>query len=208
MLIERPPRLFRLCFPGALFRAKGCGKRVYLTFDDGPVPAATPYVLEVLRERGIKATFFMVGDNVRRYPEIFRKVLEEGHTVGNHTMHHLHGLFSRTRTYLADVAEADAAINSELLRPPHGILRLRQLFMLKKTHRLVMYDLVSRDYSRLFTAEDVVNTVKRLVRPGSVIVFHDSIKSLPRMRDSLPVSIDWLIERGYEFGVIGDEYTT
>lgn len=207
MLIERPPRLFRLFYPGAIFRAEGCGRRVYLTFDDGPVPGATPYVLDVLRSRNIKATFFMVGDNVARYPELYHRVIEEGHQPGNHTMHHRQGILSLTRRYLADVENAAVYIQSRLLRPPHGVLRIGQWLALSKKYRFVMYDLVTRDYSRLMTSADVVNNVRRLTRPGSIIVFHDSVKSLPRMRDALPAALDWLIDNGYEFGLIGDEYT-
>ncbi len=203
-LIERPPALFRLCFPGTLFRARGCGKTVYLTFDDGPVPEATPAVLDILRRHGVKATFFMVGDNVRKYPEMYRAVLADGHAVGNHTMHHLQGIKVTTRRYLDDVAQADALIGSRLVRPPHGVLRIRQRMALARRYRLVMYDLVTRDYSRHTDADRVFHNVRRLARPGSIIVFHDSVKSLPRTLEALPRAIEWLREQGYEFGVISE----
>ncbi len=204
-LIERPPRLFRLTVPGGEFRLTGEGKRVYLTFDDGPVPEATPRVLDILDRYGIKATFFMVGDNVRRYPELKEEVERRGHQVGNHTYHHLQGIKTRTRHYLRDVMECEALTGSGLFRPPHGWLRPRQARRLRSRFRIVMYDLVTRDYSRHLTPEDVVRNVRELTRPGSIIVFHDSRKSLPRLEESLTRSIEWLKGEGYEFGSLTQE---
>lgn len=214
MLIERPPRLFRTLVPGGIFRMPS-GKRghdIYLTFDDGPIPEATPWVLDTLDRYGVKATFFMVGDNARRYPELAREVAHRGHRVGNHTMHHLQGVKVTTRTYLRDVSEAQAHVCPEegatphtgqpLFRPPHGWLRPRQARALRKHYRVVMYDLVSRDYSRRLTAGQVLDNVKRYARPGSIVVFHDSLKSLPRIKEALPAALEWLIEQGYEFKLL------
>lgn len=202
MLIERPPQWLRRLAPEALFRMPCADGRkvVYLTFDDGPIPQVTPKLLDLLDEYGIKATFFMVGDNVRKYPELYREVLARGHRVGNHTMHHLQGMRSSTERYLADVAEAARYIESNLFRPPHGWMSWKQRRALKGTYRTVMYDLVTRDYSKRLTAEEVFDNVRRYARPGSVIVFHDSLKSLPRF-EALPRSLDWLIEQGYDFGL-------
>lgn len=198
-LIERPPLLFRILFPEAVFRLGTKDKCIYLTFDDGPIPQVTPRVLDLLDHYGVKATFFMVGDNVRRNPELLEEVLRRGHAVGNHTMHHLKGFGVTARRYMADVREADRYIASHLFRPPHGWLRWKQAAMLKREFTLIMYDLVTRDYSRHLTAQDVVRNVKRYARPGAIIVFHDSLKSLPRLFDSLGPSIEWLIGQGYEF---------
>lgn len=178
--------------------AKG-EKYVYLTFDDGPIPDITPWVLDQLKQRNIKATFFMVGDNVRKHPEQFRQVVEQGHRIGNHTMHHVQGLTMTCRHYLRDVAEAAQYIDSDLFRPPHGWLRPRQTLGLKSRFRIVMFDLVTRDYSKHLTVEQVVANVKKYTRPGAVIVFHDSLKSWPRLEKALPQALDWLIEQGYEF---------
>lgn len=206
MLIEQPPLLFRLTIPKGIFRIFGSvqKKTVYLTFDDGPIPESTPWVLETLDRYGIKATFFMVGDNVRKYPELYEEIRKRGHSVGNHTMHHLQGAHVTTTRYLRDVTEASGLIGGALFRPPHGWLRPRQARALSKRYKVVMYDLVTRDYSSRLTAEDVFSNVKRYVRDGSIIVFHDSLKSLPRIRESLPKCIDWLIAEGYEFGLIDD----
>lgn len=197
--IERPPLLFRILFPEAVFRLGTKDKRIYLTFDDGPIPEVTPRVLDLLDRYGVKATFFMVGDNVRRHPELLEEVLRRGHAVGNHTMHHLKGAGVTTSRYLADVKEAEKYIKSHLFRPPHGWLRWKQAAAIKNEFTLVMYDLVTRDYSRHMTADDVFANVRHYARPGSIIVFHDSLKSLPRLFDSLPRSIEWLLEQGYEF---------
>lgn len=200
MLIERPPLLFRALFPEAIFRLSVRGKKVvYLTFDDGPIPEVTPWVLDTLDRYGVKATFFMVGDNVKRNPGLLEEVRRRGHQVGNHTMHHLQGSKVMTIRYLRDVKEADALIGSVLFRPPHGWLRWKQAAALKDHMRLIMYDLVTRDYSRHLTWQDVVKNVKRYTRNGSIIVFHDSLKSWPRLEQALPASLEWLLENGYEF---------
>lgn len=206
MLIERPPEWFRRFAPDAVFRIppqeRKEDKTVYLTFDDGPIPEVTPRLLDLLDEYGIKATFFMVGDNVRKYPEVYREVVSRGHAIGNHTMHHLVGLKEDTDFYVSDVKEASGYMQSKLFRPPHGWLKRSQEKILEKDYKIVMYDLVTRDYSKWLSADDVVKNVKRYTRPGSIIVFHDSLKSLPRLFDALPRSLDWLIEQGYKFDII------
>jgi peptidoglycan/xylan/chitin deacetylase (PgdA/CDA1 family) len=201
MFIEQPPLLYRLLFPEATWRIKRRRGRkvVYLTFDDGPIPEETPWVLDVLDRYGIKATFFMVGDNVRRHPELLEEVRRRGHSVGNHTMHHLQGMKTLTEHYMADIAEADALINSPLFRPPHGIIRWKQARAIKQYYNIIMYDLVSRDYSRKMTPERVLDNVKRYARNGSIIVFHDSLKASKNMRYAMPRAIEWLLEQGYEF---------
>lgn len=205
MLIERPPKLFRLLFPGAVFRIPsppGEGPAVYLTFDDGPIPEATPWVLDTLDRFGVKATFFMVGQNVERHPRLLEEVRRRGHGVGNHTLHHIQGASATTMRYMRDAAEGARLTGSTLFRPPHGWLRFRQLAALKKHWKVIMYDLVTRDYSRHLTADDVVENVKKYTRDGSIIVFHDSLKSLPRLRDSLPRALEWLISQGYSFRLL------
>ena len=204
MLLERPPMIFRVTVPGGVFRFHEPKHQhaIYLTFDDGPIPEVTPWVLDVLDRYGIKATFFMVGDNVRKYPELYEEVLRRGHRVGNHTMHHVQGLRLTRRSYLRDVAEARQYIESDLFRPPHGWLRPRQTWALNEQFRIVMFDVVTRDYSWRLNAEQVVDNVKRYTRDGSVVVFHDSRKSWPRLERALPESREWLIARGYDFRLL------
>lgn len=203
MLIEQPPLLYRLLFPEAIWRIKRKGKKViYLTFDDGPIPEVTPWVLDLLDKFGIKATFFMVGDNVRRNPKLLEEVKRRGHSYGNHTMHHLQGMKVRGVRYLRDVREADAIIDSPLFRPPHGILRWGQARALKNQYNIIMYDLVTRDYNKNLTPEQVVDNVRKYARKGSIIVFHDSLKAWKNLKVALPKAIEWLLDEGYEFHAI------
>ena len=204
MWIEQPPFFYRLLFTEAIWRILHRGKKVvYLTFDDGPIPEETPWVLDTLDRYGIKATFFMVGDNVRKYPEVFEEVKRRGHSYGNHTMHHLQGLKVSATTFFRDITEADRLIGSTLFRPPHGIISPWQTKLIKRHYNIVMYDVVTRDYSKRVSKEQVLNNVKRYVRNGSIIVFHDSLKAHERMRYALPRAIEWLKEQGYEFRVLG-----
>lgn len=199
MLIEQPPIPYRMLFPETVWRIPMKHKAVFLTFDDGPIPEVTPWVLDLLDHYGIKATFFCVGDNVRKHPETFRMVVERGHSVGNHTMHHLQGAKVTTARYVADIMEAHALIDSPLLRPPHGLIRWKQAAAIKDNMRIIMYDLVTRDYSKKLTGEQVLDNVRRYVRNGSIIVFHDSLKSESNLRYALPRAIEWLKENGYQF---------
>ncbi len=154
MLIERPPGIFRLLFPIALFRVpkgkRSAPREVYLTFDDGPVPEVTPKVLDILDRYGVHATFFMVGDNVRRHPELLEEVRRRGHAVGNHTFHHLQGAHVTTKRYLRDIMEAHKLIGSPLFRPPHGWMRPRQARAMRKVFTPVMYDLWANMLKRCY----------------------------------------------------------
>lgn len=203
-LIESPPQIVRKTFFGGHFCMESLSgkKTVYLTFDDGPIPESTPWLLDVLGRYDIKATFFMVGDNVRKYPQLYELVIARGHKAGNHTMHHLNGLLVPTSRYVADVFEAEKYIDSRLLRPPHGWMRVPQRLALKRDFQIMMYDVVTRDYSKFVTAERVVENVMRHTRPGSIIVFHDSLKSIDKLKSALPESIEWLKNNGYSFATI------
>lgn len=188
-----------MLFPEALWRLNRRRKVVYLTFDDGPIPEVTPWVLDTLDHYGIKATFFCVGENVLRNPDLFQELRRRGHSVGNHTMSHVQSSMVTTRTYLRNVKEAEELIGSTLFRPPHGFMRWGTARLLKNHYNIVMYDLVTRDYNRKLTGERVFNNVKRYARNGSIIVFHDSLKAEANMKYALPRSIEWLKEQGYEF---------
>lgn len=199
MFIEHPPFLYRALFPGAIWRIPAKEKCVYLTFDDGPIPLITPWVLDLLDQYNIKATFFCVGENVNSYPDIYQEIINRGHTVGNHTYNHIQGLRYRTANFVNNTKKAAAYIKSELFRPPHGHMRIRQVLKLRKQYRIIMWDVVTRDYSKRLNGNDVFNIVKRYTRNGSIIVFHDSIKAEKRMKVALPLAIEWLINEGYQF---------
>ena len=201
MIIEQPAVYLRWRYPKALWRMDRRERSVYLTFDDGPIPESTPFLLDTLHHYGVKATFFMVGDNVRKYPELFEQIKAEGHQLGNHTHNHISGFRHSIKEYMYNVEKANAYIRSRYMRPPHGWMRLSQYAWLSRKFKVVMWDVVTRDYSKWMTAEDVLNNVKRYTRPGSIIVFHDSLKAIEKLRTALPQSIEWLKEQGYAFKV-------
>lgn len=199
MLIEQPPLLYRLLFPEAIWRVPGRRKkRAFLTFDDGPIPESTPLILDILDRYGVKATFFMVGDNVRKYPHLFEEIKRRGHSYGNHTMHHIQGVKVTWRTYLRDIRQAEKFIDSHLFRPPHGIMRWKQARAAKRSFNIVMYDVITRDYDPSLSSERILRNVKRYTRNGSIIVFHDSLKSLRHTEEALAPAIEWLLKNGYE----------
>lgn len=202
MFVEQPPFIMRWIWHG-IWRRKVAGKRqVYLTFDDGPCPETTPQLLDILDRNGIKATFFCVGDNVRKYPELFAELIRRGHRVGNHTMHHLKGFRTACQTYVADVEMADSLIGSRLLRPPYGRIRLSQLRRLRSKYTIVFWDVITRDYNRELSPEFVCGVVRRYARNGSVIVFHDSLKASKNMLAAIQPSIDYLKAEGYTFALL------
>ena len=154
-----------------------------------------------LDKYGVKATFFCVGDNVRKHPEVYQMVLDRGHRVGNHTFHHIQGLQYWTKNYLDDIEKAAGYIHSDLYRPPHGHMRFPQVVALRRKYKIIMWDVVTRDYSPHMTPNGVFNVVKNYARNGSVIVFHDSLKAERNMREAMPRAIEWLQKEGYTFKV-------
>ena len=201
MIIEQPSKWLRWLYPQALWRMDVNDHSVYLTFDDGPIPESTPYILKVLKEFDVKATFFVVGDNVRKYPELYQQILNEGHRVGNHTYNHIGGARHSIYTYEKNVKKCDDLIHSDLFRPPHGWMRPTQYHRFKHKFRIVMWDLVTRDYSKRLSAYDVVRNVHLYARNGSIITFHDSLKSIDKLHYALPASLRYLKSQGYEFKV-------
>ncbi len=205
MIIEQPAKFLRWLYPHALWRMNPSERVVYLTFDDGPIPEATPFILDQLDQFGVKATFFMVADNVRKYPELYKEIVNRGHQVGNHTYHHMGSFKHWTLTYAVDVTEANGLIHAKYFRPPHGWLRHTVYWWVKLHYRVVMWDLVTRDYSKWLNADDVFNNIKKYTRNGSIITFHDSLKSIDKLKTALPRSLQWLKEQGYEMRRLPDD---
>ncbi|MCQ2110646.1 MAG: polysaccharide deacetylase family protein [Bacteroidaceae bacterium] len=199
MIVERSSAILKHIFRDAIYRKDPSDHSVYLTFDDGPIPEVTPWVLDILDKYGIKATFFMVGDNVRKHPEVFQMVKERGHRIGNHTFNHLRSLRVRTPDYIDNIDKCKSYFNTDLFRPPHGLMRPWLYNYVKEYYRIVFHDLVTRDYAPRLSPDDILNNVKKYTRNGSIIVFHDSLKSWDRLEKALPASIEWLLEQGYEF---------
>lgn len=197
---ERIPSLLRhfafLC--DVWFRVDADRKAVYLTFDDGPIPQSTPWLLETLAGHGAYATFFMVADNARRYPELHRAVVEAGHAVGNHTFHHVPPMRQSIKEMMEDVALADDILHSRLFRPPHGLIgRRQQQALLDAGYQMVMFDLNVLDYHADRTPEEIVESVRKNVRPGCIINFHDSLKSIDKLKTALPEILRYLKQEGY-----------
>ena len=201
MFIEQPPQFIRRLYPRACWRMDSSERAVYLTFDDGPIPEVTPWVLDVLDKYRIKATFFMVGDNVRKHPDEFKMVVERGHRVGNHTYNHLKGMAVHTDHYVANIDKADCYLSTNLFRPPHGLMRLRQYRALCERYHIIMWDLVTRDYNPKLNGRQILRKVQQYARPGSIITFHDSLRATHNLYYALPRAIEWLLAEGYEFKV-------
>jgi peptidoglycan/xylan/chitin deacetylase (PgdA/CDA1 family) len=200
VFIEQPPLWFRQLMPkSAIWRIPTTPKAIYLTFDDGPTPSVTPWVLDTLDRYGIKATFFCVGDNVARYRPLFEEIKARGHQVGNHTMNHINAIRYRRRAYLANVEKANVLIGSPLFRPPHGWFRRGQARLLSRKYRIIMWDVVTRDYSSHLRPQEVTANVRRYTRNGSIITFHDTLKSWHNLERALPSAIEWLRGEGYQF---------
>lgn len=199
MIIEQPTFLLKRIYPKGVFRKDPSEHSVYLTFDDGPIPEVTPWLLDILDRYGIKATFFVVGDNVRKYPDIFRMIVERGHVVGNHTFNHVRGMQMRTPDYIDNVKKCDSYFRTRLFRPPHGIMRRWVYRYMMYEYVIVFYDVVTRDYSSKISGPEVLENVKKYARNGSIIVFHDSVRSRHNLEYALPRAIEWLMESGYTF---------
>lgn len=175
------------------------GTDVYLTFDDGPIPEVTPQVLAILAKYGVKATFFMVGENIDKHPEVFKQVVQAGHSIGNHTYNHLKGWRTSFKDYMENTDRcADRIQSTDLFRPPYGKATLRQRRALHRMgYKLIYWDILTRDYDASVTPEAMLRHVQRETRPGSIINFHDSLKSNERMLTVLPQVIEWLQAQGY-----------
>ncbi|HXB08932.1 MAG TPA: polysaccharide deacetylase family protein [Puia sp.] len=175
---------------------------LYLTFDDGPHPVATPFVLEELKKYGAGATFFCIGKNVQEYPQIYRRILMEGHRVGNHTQNHLNGWKTDDKKYLENIRDAARLIDSDLFRPPYGRIGTMQSALLRRepfNYRIIMWEVLSADFDPALGGERCMRNVIRYAKPGSIVVFHDSEKAWERLRVALPGVLEYFSGRGYRF---------
>jgi peptidoglycan/xylan/chitin deacetylase (PgdA/CDA1 family) len=199
MRFAKMPSWVQKLFPHRVWRIPTSEKKLYLTFDDGPVPEVTPFVLETLSAHGAKATFFCVGDNVRKHPDIFRRVLEAGHAVGNHTQHHLNGWETPTGDYLDNVAKCAEQVRSRLFRPPYGRLRPQQAALLRAQYDIVMWDVLGMDYDPNISGEQCLQNILRNASPGSIVVLHDSLKAERNLRYALPRALEHFRAEGFVF---------
>ena len=200
----KTPWWLKRIYPNRVWHINTNEKIIYLSFDDGPHPVATPFVLDELKKHNAKATFFCIGKNVVSFPAIYKRILDEGHSVGNHTQNHLNGWQTNTDTYLADVAEASNHINSYLFRPPYGRIKTAQVKGVIKSLRnesakIVMWDVLSGDFDESLSKENCLKNLIDNAKPGSIIVFHDSEKAFPLLAYSLPLFLQAFAEKGFVF---------
>ena len=174
-------------------------KALYLTFDDGPVAGITDETLALLDRFNAKATFFCVGDNVIRNPETYSKIIDSGHSVGNHTFHHLNGWKTTTEDYIRDIEKCSTLVDSNLFRPPYGRITRKQANILSKNYKITMWSVLSGDFDPSVTVAKCIRNVERQARPGSIIVMHDQIKSAATMLQALPVILDLFQKQGFSF---------
>ncbi len=195
------PWWLRRLFPGTTWDVSTTEKIIYLSFDDGPHPVITPFVLDVLKQYNAKATFFCIGDNVRKFPEVYQQVIDAGHAVGNHTMHHINGWQHTDAAYAADAAQAKAYIHSPLFRPPYGRVKRSQISHLFATHQLrtIMWSVLAGDWVATLSPEQCFEQVKNNIYPGCIVVFHDSDKANERMSVALPRLLQHFSAQGYRF---------
>lgn len=212
--LVKTPKLLQWLFPKRVWAFSRKSSKIYLTFDDGPIPEVTPWVLDLLKEYNVKAIFFCIGDNVKKYPEIFKRIVAEGHRIGNHTFHHLNGWETETQGYLKDIAAAEDQFNSiqlseetplkspkgdtslvntkaleisNLFRPPYGKMTSQQAKEVhKKGYKIVMWDVLSGDFDQTISEEKCLRNVTKNIKAGSIVVFHDSLKAEKNLRYVLP----------------------
>jgi peptidoglycan/xylan/chitin deacetylase (PgdA/CDA1 family) len=199
MYLTKTPQFVQNFFPNFTWKIPTSEKVIYLTFDDGPIPEVTPWVVDQLEQYNAKATFFCVGDNVRKYPEIFSMLKDNGHTVGNHTFNHLNGWQTENVAYFHNVRHCARLVETDLFRPPYGKLTNKQVQFLQRHYRIVMWDVLSGDFDPKITRDQCLSNVKNHAEPGSVVVFHDNIKSFDKLEYVLPKVLAHFSEKGYQF---------
>lgn len=192
------PEFIKILWRTSVWRIKSSEKAVYLTFDDGPNPVVTPQVLNILEEYGVKATFFCVGENVEKFPEIFNEVKKRCHSVGNHTYNHVNGFEKSVKEYMDNVSKADELIQSKLFRPPHGKITFGQVKALKNDFKIIMWDFITYDYDKNVTPEAILKEIKKRTRKGSIVTFHDSLKAERNVLAVLPDALKFWKKEGYE----------
>jgi peptidoglycan/xylan/chitin deacetylase (PgdA/CDA1 family) len=198
------PRWLQWLQPQSLWRGKGAENKVYLTFDDGPIPEVTPFVLETLAQFQAKATFFCVGDNVRKHPTIFQQIIEAGHRVGNHTYNHLNGWKTDTEVYLENVAQCQQYLpnTTPFFRPPYGKLTYLQAKKIRQDYKIVMWNVLTYDFDATLAPETCLQKVQQYTKAGAIIVFHDSLKAERNLRYTLPRFLAWAVGKGLKLDTL------
>ena len=202
MKLFKTPRFFRWIFPNKTWGFSRLENAVYLTFDDGPDSQITPWILDLLKEKNIQATFFCVGANAKKNPALVERILSEGHSIGNHSMRHEKGVKTANNVYLESVREAQGHISSSLFRPPYGRLKISQTWKLKKEYQIIMWSWLSYDFDHSIPIETILSKAQKQIKAGDILVLHDNPKCADRVKVLLPQLIDIISEKKLEFKVI------
>ncbi|MGG6229556.1 polysaccharide deacetylase family protein [Tenacibaculum sp. SDUM215027] len=206
LYFTKTPRIFKSLFAKYTWSFFSDRKEIYLTFDDGPIPEVTEFVLNQLKRFNAKATFFCIGDNIRKHPAVFSRIINEGHSVGNHTFNHLNGCKNSNTAYIENVSKCESLLThqkTKLFRPPYGKIKRKQAKQLLAIgYKIIMWDVLSADFDSTITKEKCLQNVLRNVENGSIIVFHDSIKASDKLYYALPKVLKEFSQQGYEFKAI------
>lgn len=202
MSLVRTPKILQALLPGLQWRNETREREIYLTFDDGPIPTVTPWVLSILADFKAKATFFCVGHNIEKHPDIYQQILMEGHQTGSHTFNHLDGWHTTDEDYFANIRKGAELVGNRLFRPPYGRIKPLQFYQLRRQYQIVMWDILSRDFDQSVSPDACLDNILRNVCPGSIIVLHDSIKTFDKLTILLPRLLDLLSRQGYQFSAI------
>lgn len=199
-------RFVKRIFPKYIWDIPNTENKIYLTFDDGPIPEVTEWTLAQLKKHNAKATFFCIGDNIQKHPEVFQKVIEHGHAIGNHTFNHLKGWETSLEDYIKNTRKCSETINicqpntehCQLFRPPYGKIKPSQAGALRKLgYKIIMWDIISMDFDQTITPEECLNNILKNTQSGSIIVFHDSVKAWKNLEYVLPKTLEYLNEKGF-----------
>ncbi len=198
----KPPFILKWLYPTLTWHRSRAEKHIFLTFDDGPIPDVTPNIINTLKMYDIKATFFCVGENIKKHPDLFDSLIENGHRIGNHTYNHLNGWKTADETYLENVSRCQQLMQTNLFRPPYGRGKRSQYAELRKDYEIIMWDVLSGDFDLRVSPEECLRNAVKYTRNGSIIVFHDNLKAIPRVTYALPRAIEHWLAEGYEFGLL------
>lgn len=199
MYFVKTPVLLKKIFPNQVWSIPAQEKKLYLTFDDGPTPGITEWVLDELNKYKAKATFFLVGKNIEQYPEIVQRIKKEGHSAGNHTYNHVNGWQTATSSYIKNSLKCGELLDTNLFRPPYGRITQMQTRIMNNRYKIIMWDVLSGDFDHSVSKDKVLNNVLKNTESGSIIVFHDSVKAQPRMQYALPRVLEHYSEQGFKF---------